>query len=173
MAFDKMLTEDSQNLELFELIKLGKIVDSLYISPKKRGIFVVGGAIRDILTNSFPADLDLVVEDDPENFAKKIAKKIKGRLVKIGKEKEVLYRVISKNKNIDITQIQGASINEDLSRRDFTINAMAYDLYSGVIIDNHGGRQDIAEKRVRMVTKSSFNRDPIRQIGRASCRERV
>jgi len=81
MAFDKMLTKDFQNLELLELIKLGEIIDSLYISPKKRGIFVVGGAIRDILTNSFPADLDLVVEDDPEDFAKKIAKKFKGRVV--------------------------------------------------------------------------------------------
>jgi len=55
-------------------------------------------------------------------------------------------------------------VEDDLSRRDFSINAMARDLTNGVIIDPYGGRRDIADRLIRMVTPESFAEDPLRMM---------
>ena len=131
--------------------------------PKAKDAYIVGGSIRDLLLGRSPVDYDIAVMGNPEKFAKKIAKKT-GRLVKMGKPGQILIRVISENNIYDISSMNGASIEDDLYSRDFTINAMAYSLSSGEIIDPLEGMQDLDERRVRMVSKDVFKKDPVRLI---------
>jgi tRNA nucleotidyltransferase/poly(A) polymerase len=72
--------------------------------------------------------------------------------------------VISGDTIFDITSLNGISIEDNLKTRDFTINAVAYDLYSEEIIDCIGGLQDLADKKVRMISKEIFKKDPLRLI---------
>ncbi len=134
------------------------------IFPKSRGAYIVGGAIRDILRGRLPIDYDVAVVGNPFEFAHQVAKHTEGRLVEIGKSGLTIMRVIAEKTVIDISGIKGASIEEDLHARDFSINAMAYDLYAGQLIDCLGGQQDLANKTIRMVSNHIFKQDPVRLL---------
>jgi tRNA nucleotidyltransferase/poly(A) polymerase len=72
--------------------------------------------------------------------------------------------VVSEKLIIDVSRIKEASIEKDLQTRDFTINAMAYDLSSNRLIDPVGAQRDLKNKTVRMVSKDIFKRDPVRLL---------
>ncbi|MBU1168127.1 MAG: HD domain-containing protein [Proteobacteria bacterium] len=135
-----------------------------HIIPPQKGAYIVGGCIRDILTRRVPGDYDFVVLDNPRQFAMKIGEKTHGQVITLGKSGLTLYRVVSPTGIFDVSPVSGSSITEDLSRRDFTINAMAVDLHSGQLIDPFSGRADIENKKIRMVSNHSFNDDPIRLL---------
>lgn len=134
------------------------------VLPRQKGAYIVGGSIRDLLLGRTPADYDIACAVNPEKFAEKILAKSGGHLVRLGKSDQMIFRVISEGAIFDITSLNGASIEDDLKKRDFTINAVAYDLYSGKIIDCFGGLKDLEDKKVRMVSKKIFKDDPVRLI---------
>jgi tRNA nucleotidyltransferase/poly(A) polymerase len=134
------------------------------IFPEKKGVYIVGGSVRDLMLGRQPTDYDIAVLENPEKFAITLAAKTSGHRVKIGKPGQTIIRVISGKNIFDISSVHGTSIEEDLIQRDFTINAMAYDLASGNIIDCLGGFQDLCAQKVRMVSKDVFRKDPIRLI---------
>jgi putative nucleotidyltransferase with HDIG domain len=134
------------------------------ILPRQKGVYIIGGSIRDLLLGRVPADYDIACTGNPEKFAKKILAESVGHLVRLGKSDQMIFRVISGGTIFDITSLNGASIEEDLKKRDFTVNAVAYDLYSEKIIDCFGGLKDLADKKVRMVSKKIFKKDPVRLI---------
>ena len=134
------------------------------IFPKIQGAYLVGGSIRDILLGRPPLDFDIAVFNEPDSYARHIAANISGRPVKIGKSVQPIIRVVSKNITVDISTINGQSIEEDLGKRDFTINAMAYELYSEKLIDCLGAQQDLENRIVRMASSNAFVSDPVRLI---------
>ncbi|HUV77997.1 MAG TPA: HD domain-containing protein [Desulfobacterales bacterium] len=134
------------------------------ILPETKDTYIVGGTIRDLLLHRTPTDYDIAVTGDPENFAEKMAERTKGHVIKLGKPGQTTIRVASGDKIFDITSLSGASIEDDLKKRDFTINAMAYHVYSEEVIDCLGGLQDLADKKVRMVSRKIFIKDPVRLI---------
>jgi putative nucleotidyltransferase with HDIG domain len=134
------------------------------IIPRQKGTFIVGGSVRDLLLGRVPADYDIACTGNPEKFAKKILAQSGGHFVRLGKSDQMIFRVISDGMIFDITPLNGASIEEDLKKRDFTVNAVAYDLCSEKIIDCLGGLKDLADKKVRMVSKKIFDKDPVRLI---------
>ena len=134
------------------------------IFPKSRGAYIVGGAIRDILCGRPPLDYDVAVAADPVEFARQVANNTNGRLVEIGKPGQEIIRVVAKETMIDICKLKGSSIDDDLQARDFSINAMAFDLCSHRLIDPLGGQSDLARKTIRMVSKNIFNQDPVRLL---------
>jgi tRNA nucleotidyltransferase/poly(A) polymerase len=134
------------------------------IFPQTKGSFIIGGSIRDLLLGRIPTDYDIAVTENPEEYAKKIAANTKGHLVEMGKPGQTIIRVVSGDNIFDITPLNGKSIEDDLNKRDFTINSMAYALSSGEIIDCLGGLRDLSDKKIRIVAKDVFKKDPIRLI---------
>ena len=134
------------------------------IFPHKKGVYIVGGSIRDLMCDRTPFDYDLVVQGDPASFAKRLASKTSGRFVELGKHGQTMRRVITKDLLFDIMPLNGATIEEDLLQRDFTINAMAVAVSSGSLIDQLGGRQDLTSKKIRLVSLDVFRKDPLRLI---------
>ena len=150
--------------EITEVIKLAQ--------EEKTDVYVVGGYIRDFLLKKKSLDIDLVVCEKAESFARKLAKKIKGKCFILHSDLQV-YRVAVMNnpdiKYIDISLMQGKNIEKDLSRRDFTINALAakienFDNLKKNIIDYFGGIKDLKNKNIRAVSKTVFNDDPLRML---------
>lgn len=134
------------------------------ILPQQKGAYIIGGSIRDLLLGRVPADYDIACSENPEKFAEKILAHSGGHFVRLGKSHQMIFRVISGGLIFDITSLNGASIEEDLKKRDFTVNAVAYDLHSEKIIDCLGGLKDLADKKVRMVSNDIFKKDPVRLI---------
>ncbi len=134
------------------------------IFPKIQGAYLVGGSVRDHLLGKVPVDYDLVVSENPGEYGRRIASKMPGHLVEIGKPGQAIVRVVSRKISVDISAIEGKTIDEDLKRRDFSINAMAYELASGKLIDEVGGQQDLSHKVVRMLTPRAFVNDPVRLL---------
>lgn len=132
--------------------------------PENSDAYIVGGTIRDILSDRAPVDYDIVVLREPEKYASELAEKTAGRLVILGKSGFSVFRIVTKNLIYDISAAEGVTIEEDLQRRDFTINAMAYHLTTGKLIDCVGSRNDLTRKQIRMVSKNAFVNDPIRMI---------
>lgn len=132
--------------------------------PKTKGAYIVGGSIRDLILGRIPTDYDIAVLWSPENYASDLASCVNGHVVKIGKRTQMIYRVVSEKGTFDISEIEGKTIEDDLVKRDFTINALGYDLSSGKITDLFGGINDLSVKKIRMVTKDIFKQDPVRLI---------
>jgi tRNA nucleotidyltransferase/poly(A) polymerase len=126
--------------------------------------FIVGGAVRDALLGGAPVDYDIAVAGDCRAFALETAAKISARAVKLGKPGQAVYRIVSGSYTLDIAPLAGGSLETDLGRRDFTINALAYDLRSNRIIDCYNGLEDLKAGSVRMVAPSVFKKDPVRLI---------
>lgn len=125
--------------------------------------YLVGGSIRDLFTkNCVFCDRDISIKG-AENFARKIANKWDGTFIELDSENKI-YRVVLPDKInfLDISELQGNSIEEDLKRRDFTINAIAYDLANNEFIDVTGGLKDLKNKVLRHIDDKNFEDDPLR-----------
>lgn len=125
--------------------------------------YLVGGSIRDLFTKHCVfCDRDISIKG-AENFARKIANKWDGTFIELDSENKI-YRVVLPDKInfLDISELQGNSIEEDLKRRDFTINAIAYDLANNEFIDVTGGLKDLKNKVLRHIDDKNFEDDPLR-----------
>ena len=125
--------------------------------------YLVGGSIRDLFTKHCVfCDRDISIKG-AENFARKIANKWDGTFIELDNENKI-YRVVLPDKInfLDISELQGNTIEEDLKRRDFTINAIAYDLTNDKFVDVTGGLKDLKNKVLRHIDDKNFEDDPLR-----------
>jgi len=127
--------------------------------------WIVGGAVRDELLGRPTADLDLVVDGDVPGAAKALSRAAGGPAFELS-DAFGAWRIVGPGHRwqVDVTPVQGGSLAEDLAKRDFTINAMARPLAGGDVVDLHGGADDLAARRLRMVSPASFDQDPLRVL---------
>ena len=120
--------------------------------------YLVGGAVRDFLMGKTSVDRDIAIVG-----ADDFAKKIDGTFIVLD-EVNKIYRVVLEDKinYLDISELQGGSIEEDLLRRDFTINAIAYDLKKEEFVDVTGGLNDLRNGILRHIKDENFEDDPLR-----------
>jgi poly(A) polymerase len=135
-----------------------------FLPDNPEGVYLVGGTVRDLLAGHPPADIDLAVAGDIGRVAGQIAVKTGGRVIDLGKDRFAVLRVASPQMTIDITPLAHSSIETDLLQRDFTINAMAYDVNARRLVDCTGGRADMQQRVVRMVSPDAFINDPARLV---------
>ena len=170
-----------QTKELFSNIppRIKEVIDVVKSGAREMDVnlYLVGGAVRDIVMNRNFADLDFLVEGDAIHLASIVHEKLGGKLIRY--ERFGTARIVNPLIQIDIAtaraeyysepgthpKVQQSSIREDLLRRDFTINALALGLTGSEtdhIIDYTGGLDDIANKKVRILHNLSFVEDPTR-----------
>jgi len=127
---------------------------------KETDSFVVGGTIRSLILDENIEDIDILTFNDIDEVSKQIAKITKGTIVKLD---ESTIRVVS-NINYDVSSPRGSNIFEDLNKRDFTFNAIAYDVKNRLIIDPLFGIDDLKNGIIRMCYNLAFQDDPIRML---------
>ncbi len=135
----------------------------LNLLPKP--VYVVGGAVRDSLLGRVRAelDLDLVVPSGAIEVARNLAAVHQAGFVLLDPERQIA-RVVFPGMTVDIAQQDGASVTDDLHRRDYTLNAIAYDLQTGKTIDPLNGTQDIQQGTIRMICRQNLVDDPLRLL---------
>ena len=141
-------------------------------------VYVVGGVVRDLLLGHVTLDLDLAVEGDGIAFARAVADRYRTGLA-VFERFATARLVFPDGLKMDIATarresyaepallptVQPASIEADLYRRDFTINAIAMELNPGQfgrLLDVYGGQRDLRARRIRVLHAGSFQDDPTR-----------
>jgi len=147
-------------------------------------LYIVGGAVRDMILQRAPDDLDLVVEGDAIGLAKALAAELDGTVrshAAFGTATLILKRDAETSLTLDfvmartefyerpsaLPDVEAASLRHDLHRRDFTINTLAICLNParyGWLYDFYGGRRDIARGLIRVLHNLSFIDDPTRML---------
>lgn len=136
-------------------------------APNK--IYLVGGAVRDLLLGKAVKDLDFVMADDSARLAKKVRKRFEGVSYSLDDERQtarVILRMGEPEELImDFASFIGENLEEDLRQRDFTINSLAIDLDNmSQILDPLDGLTDLEERKLRLSWPNSLSSDPLRVI---------
>jgi tRNA nucleotidyltransferase (CCA-adding enzyme) len=144
-------------------------------------VYVVGGAVRDVILQKKPKDIDLVAKVDEETIKSVLGDFPRGSLNKTGKQFPVyrfsylgdeveiaLPRIETKvgegNKDWEITSDPSIRIERDLERRDFTANAIAVNAKTGEVIDPLNGIDDLEKGILRVISENSFKDDSSRTL---------
>jgi tRNA nucleotidyltransferase (CCA-adding enzyme) len=127
--------------------------------------FLVGGAVRDALLGRRVEnlDLDFVVSQEAVATAREIASRYRAGFVLLDADRQIA-RVVFERATVDFAQMEGDSLEDDLHRRDFTINAIAYNPFSHDFIDPLNGRGDLQRRIIRMVRAANLEDDPLRLL---------
>ncbi len=138
-------------------------------------VWLVGGPLRDLQLGRTPADLDFTMENGTEDFAGRVATAFGGTLHRY--PRFLTSKVfLASGTEIDFATtrsetypapgalplVAASTIEHDLLRRDFSINAMALDLHDGELLDPSGGHADLARREIRILHPRSFIDDPTR-----------
>jgi poly(A) polymerase len=143
------------------------VIDTVREALGDAPAWVVGGAVRDRLLGRRGADddIDVVLEGDARPAARRIAKRAGGAAFELS---DVFggWRVVGPGQSwqVDVQPLHGGTLEADLAARDLTVNAMAEPLRGGDLVDPHGGRADLAARRLRMVSPAAFEADPLRTL---------
>lgn len=142
-------------------IKEQKIIQELLSGNFYGEVYLVGGAIRELILSKNPNDYDFVLSDARD--IKTFEAIFHAPSFILGKKPIQTYRIIIKNQSLDITILKN-TIDEDLKRRDFTINAIAYNVRDNSITDTLQGIDDIDRRVIRYPDKNSIINDPLRML---------
>ncbi|MFZ3138036.1 MAG: hypothetical protein WA126_11680 [Thermodesulfovibrionales bacterium] len=123
------------------------------------GVYLVGGYIRDALMGCRSSDRDYIVDGDMKTFVKEIRDIFGGTIIEFKREGFIRLG-FREGLTFDFSEPQG-SLTEDLSKRDFTINAIAWSPEKG-IVDIYKGAADITRKIIRCISKDNLIADPLR-----------
>jgi tRNA nucleotidyltransferase (CCA-adding enzyme) len=159
MQTNAPLTIQGQGIPSIVLDISGKLMKNGYQA------FIVGGAIRDSLLGFEVKDWDVATNAMPEKIYDLFPGMRRFHL------KHGTVTLVYRGKNFEVTAFRGKegfghSIEEDLAHRDFTFNALAYDIINRRIIDHFGGKKDMTNKVVRAVLNplERFQEDPLRMM---------
>ncbi|MCC6545340.1 MAG: HD domain-containing protein [Nitrospirae bacterium] len=134
-------------------------------------LFLIGGSVRDMMLNVQPKDVDLTCKG-ARDFAYNLAAYHNAAIVPMEKKPHTpCYRVVDRedcSNYLDIAEIRGGTIYDDLMQRDFTINAMALEVNrDGTIsepLDPLNGAQDIKNGIIKSVRQDTLVSDPLRMV---------
>jgi putative nucleotidyltransferase with HDIG domain len=140
-------------------------LDALRVALAGMPAYVVGGAVRDRLLGRETGDVDVVLEGDVRGAAQALRQATGGAAFPLS-EAFGAWRVMAPRRDwqVDLQPLLAGDLAADLAARDFTVNAMAEPLAGGELIDPHGGREDLAARRLRMVGPDSLSADPLRAV---------
>jgi tRNA nucleotidyltransferase/poly(A) polymerase len=144
-------------------------------------VYYVGGFVRDSFLNKESKDIDMLITGIPMDKLEKILSN-NGKVDVVGKSFGVLKFIPNgsdldldiaiprkekstgeKYTDFEVVADHNLSIEDDLSRRDFSFNAIAKDIH-GNIVDPFNGRKDLQNKLIRMVNPIAFSEDPLRML---------
>ena len=136
--------------------------------PDVQEIYLVGGAVRDAILGRASHDLDFAVPTDGIKLARRVANKLKGAFYPLDGERDtgrvILIHEDETRTIMDFATYRGTDIEADLRDRDFTINAIAYDLNTQSIFDPLNGSNDVLTSLIRVCSSESLTNDPVRVL---------
>ena len=129
-------------------------------------IYLVGGAVRDMLLNRISHDLDFALPSDGIGRARRVANALHADFMVLDPERDTGRVIVTEPDGsrtfLDFATYRGEGLDEDLRARDFTMNAIAFDLQTQTLHDPLNGASDLRSKLIRFSSSDSFTDDPVR-----------
>lgn len=139
-------------------------------------LYIVGGIVRDFLIGCHSTDIDLLVSGDAIMLAQSIVKQLGGSMIPHERFRTATWQASPDSITIDLITARSESyayraalpsitkgtINDDLARRDFTINTLAWDIENDQLVDLYNGQIDLQNRVIRCLHEQSFIDDPTR-----------
>lgn len=181
----------ASNLNLKNKMEAGlskEILDALKLCSKaafecEYKIFLIGGVVRDLFLEKKIVDVDVTVEGDAIRFCHILADKKYCKIIQVQNDLKTAKALFNNGVEIDFASTRqefyprrghlpvvvriGCTLQEDVYRRDFTVNSLALSLNDGSfgdVVDYVGGVEDLDKKLLRVLHDNSFNEDPSRII---------
>lgn len=160
--------------DVLDALRPNPVLDAL---AGESGVHVVGGAVRDALIGRVPHELDLLVEGDATAVARRVAERMGG--VATVHERFGTATVRAQGHTFDVVSARtehyprpgalpevqlGATVQEDLARRDFSVNAIAVRVADGELLAWETAREDLEAGVLRVLHNASFEDDPTRLL---------
>jgi len=126
-----------------------------------------GGYVRDRLLRRRSVDLDLVLPGDLEDArgpARRLAARLDTRAHILGREDRRVWRIETPEINVELWPPGNLSFDDDIRRRDFSINALVWHLPDGPLEDRVGGLEDLEHGISRAISKQNLADDPVRLV---------
>jgi tRNA nucleotidyltransferase/poly(A) polymerase len=135
--------------------------NALIFRKGKGNVYLVGGFIRDMVRGARSHDRDYIVFGNIRSFVKQIRTITGGTVVEF-KTEDMIRIALKGGGTLDFSKPQG-SLEDDLSKRDFTMNAIAWSPQSG-IVDICNGMADIKKRTIRSLSEKNLIADPLRML---------
>jgi poly(A) polymerase len=161
----QIIQEDLRDVE--QLIFADSIIAQVAEAArqKKVSLCLVGGAIRDFILGRQVKDYDFALEKIKMPFLNQLKDLLGAGLFPMGKGKQGrVYRLVKAEKTIDFVGMASNDIGQDLMRRDFTINAIAYAFDEGIFYAEGRATSDIKAGRIALVSPQALQADPLRML---------
>lgn len=136
-----------------------ELIDELFAGEEA---WIVGGAVRDRALERPLVDLDVALRE-PEQAARKLARQVGGAPFLLSERHGAWRVVLADGRTVDFTPLPG-SIEEDLAKRDFALNAIAERAGSDETVDPYDGYGDLAAGRIAAISEGVFRDDPLRLL---------
>jgi tRNA nucleotidyltransferase/poly(A) polymerase len=142
------------------------LIDKVRDALPDQEMYLVGGAVRDMLLNRLSRDLDFAVPSNGIPLARRVANALKADFMALDNERDTGRAILTEADGtrtfLDFATYRGNNLEEDLRARDFTINAIAFDLHAQTLIDPLNGASDLRAKAIRACSSTSLSDDPVR-----------
>ncbi|MBN2117928.1 MAG: HD domain-containing protein [Anaerolineales bacterium] len=129
-------------------------------------IYLVGGAVRDMLLNRLSPDLDFALPANGISLARRVANALQADFMVLDNERDTGRVIVTDSDGrrtfLDFAVYRGKDLEEDLRARDFTVNAIALDIRAQRLIDPLNGGSDLRLKLIRACSPTSLADDPVR-----------
>ncbi len=142
------------------------LIDKVRDLLPNQEFYLVGGAVRDLLLNRISHDLDFALPANGISLARRVANALKADFMVLDDERDTGRVIVTESDGtrtfLDFAVYRGKDLDADLRARDFTINAIAFDLRSQTLIDPLNGGSDLRLKLIRACSATSLSDDPVR-----------
>ena len=142
------------------------LIDKVRDVLADQDVHLVGGAVRDMLSNRLSRDLDFALPLNGISSTRHVANALNADFMVLDGERDtgrvILTEADGTRTFLDFATYRGSTLDEDLRARDFTMNAIAYDLRASTIIDPLNGASDLRAKTIRACLPTSIKDDPLR-----------
>jgi tRNA nucleotidyltransferase/poly(A) polymerase len=142
------------------------LIDKVRAVLPEQEIYLVGGAVRDMLLNRESTDLDFALPSKGISLARRVANALHADFMVLDEERDtgrvIVFEADGTRTFLDFATYRGRDLEEDQRARDFTINAIAFDLRAQTLLDPLNGASDLRLKTIRACSPTSFSDDPVR-----------
>ena len=142
------------------------LIDQVRELLSEQEIYLVGGAVRDMLLNRISHDLDFALPSNGIALARRVANALNADFMSLDHERDTGRVIVTESDGtrtfLDFATYRGKDLEEDLRARDFTINAIAFDPRTLTLLDPLNGASDLRFKILRACSGTSLSDDPIR-----------